>query len=308
MTLLQEIIDGASGTDVPVSTLLRKVKVLAARTGTAASLGQWVDQELSGYDEVDSVPSYRGPHPTLVLGDFYGAFGSGVKNVQIPPISFPAELRDGPLFNVTFMQPLAEIEDLALQDVTRLAWPPDGITYYNYGVQQREIQRIVREDMALAQVVRPVSRSVLTGIIDAVRTRVLDLALDIESVAPDAGEPGATDETKREAQQVVNNYNFHGAGSNIAIGSTNVTQTVNLPSPGDLDGLMRYLGAAGVPPGDLVALETALQEDGDAGESGPEGSRVKAWLAKVSADFGTKVASSGAATLALEGLKAYFGA
>lgn len=306
MTLIQEIIDGASGTDTPVSSLLRKVKVLASRTGTASSLGAWVDQELSGYNSVDDVPAYRGPHAVLVLGDFFGVMGSGIRNFQIPPSTFPADMREG-LFDVRFTQSAAELEELAKQDVIQLSWPPDGVLLYNRGVELGVIQRIVRDDMLLAQVVRPVDRSVVLGVLDAVRNRILDLALELEAVAPEAGTQGATEQVKQAAQQVVNNYNFHGAGSNIAIGSSNFTQTIGLPAAGDLEGLVRYLAAIGIAPAHLVELETALAEDAEAQESGPDGPRVRKWLARATSAVGTELVATGTATLAIEALKAFFG-
>ena len=48
MTALDDLIDGASGDDVPVATLLRKVKVLASRLRSVA-FEEWVDHELTGY-------------------------------------------------------------------------------------------------------------------------------------------------------------------------------------------------------------------------------------------------------------------
>jgi hypothetical protein len=82
-TLLGEIIDGTSGTS-SVPTLLRKLKVLAARTGSH-KLAEWVTHELDGYPNADEVPVYRGPMETIVLGCVVGFAGNQAKNVPIPP-------------------------------------------------------------------------------------------------------------------------------------------------------------------------------------------------------------------------------
>jgi hypothetical protein len=47
MTLLRDIQDAATGTDVPVATLLRKAQILAARLDHAP-LREWASQELDG--------------------------------------------------------------------------------------------------------------------------------------------------------------------------------------------------------------------------------------------------------------------
>ncbi|MBV9486907.1 MAG: hypothetical protein JO246_12720 [Frankiaceae bacterium] len=301
MTLLDEIITGASG-DVSVSMLLRQLKVVASRTGSDR-LADWVDWEMNGYPPDGDVPDYRGPFPTLVFGDFYGFAGSGVKNYGIPPITFPAEMRDSPLFTLTFYQSIAEIEDWAREDHFTLTWPTDAIQMYNALVENGAIQRIVREDMALAQVKRPITRSVMIGVLDAVRNRVLNLALELDRVAPQAGQPGAPDETRSNAASVINHYNF-GTSSNIAIGSSHVTQTVQLPEAGDRDGLLRYLGAAGLDPRLVVDLGDAIQADAqDVQAANDYGPRVKQWLEKVTGQIGTGVVTG----TAIAALKAYFG-
>jgi len=130
MSLVQELVDGASG-DVPVTSLLRKVKVVAARAEVPA-LDEWVQHELAGYRGDVELPDYRGPFETEVLGMFGGAFGSALKNAPIPSVAFPSEFRDGVLFNIAFPQPIAEIEELSqAQHGLTAPWPANAVAVVN---------------------------------------------------------------------------------------------------------------------------------------------------------------------------------
>lgn len=306
MTLLQDLVDGAAGNTTPVATLLRQLKVIAARADTQP-LDTWVSHELAGYQEARQVPAYRGPFEYPVLGHFFGAFGSQVRNVLIPPVTFPPDLRDGVLFRVWLTQSVAELEKLAAAEQTGMPWPADAVAYYNHGIQDGTIQPVVRPGMVLAAADRPLSSSVFASALDGVRTRVLDLALELEKVAPDIGQPDAAADTRAQAAQVISNH-FHGPVTNVAIGSTNVAQTVtvHLPAPGDETMLLRYLGAHGVDPSRLVALREALEHDrADAGGQHPPtaGARVKAWMGHALTDVGTNAAGGviGAAIAAFFG-------
>lgn len=310
MTLLSELVSGASGDTVPVATLLRQLKVIAART-EAAPLAEWVRHELDGYPSADDVPSYRGPLGAVVLGDFVGVANSQIRNFAIPPGTFPPEARDSGLFQLWLTQPVAELGQLATRESTLIVWPPDAVTAYNHGVRLGIIQGIVRDDMVLVQATRPVPAAVFVGVLDAVRTRVLDLALELEAAAPGAGQPDAPAETKAQAAQVVN-YHFNGPATNVAIASTKVTQsvTVALPARGDEAALLRYLGAHGVDPSRLVELREALEHDrADAGGQHPPtaGARVKAWMATALTDLGTNAAGGVIGAALTAGLGAFFG-
>lgn len=225
-------------------------------------------------------------------------------NLAIAPMTFPEDMRESHLFNLTLAQGIAEIEDFAQGDHVNMTWPADAIRYYNWAINNGQIQRAVSEDMSLTAVTRPVPRSVFVGVIDAVRNRVLDLALELDRVAPQAGQPDATSQARQEAASVINNYNF-GSASNVAIGSQHVAQTVSLPALGDRAGLLQYLGAAGVEPHLLVDLGEAIDADASEGNVLTEdfGPRVKIWLQGVSTQVGTGVATS----LILVALKSFFG-
>jgi hypothetical protein len=303
VTLLGEIVDGASG-DVPVATLLRRLLIVAARTETGR-LAEWVRFELDGYPDADRLPPYRGPFSPEVVGHFMGVAGSELNGIQIPPSSFPADMRDSVLFRLWLLNPIAEIEEMAAKDFVEIAWPADAVRFYNYGVHTGSIQRIVRDDMALAVAKRPIPRQIFIGVMDAVRTRVLDLALELEKVAPAAGQPDAPVEAKGEAANVINTYNFY-ASSNVAIASRDVTQKTGLPAMGDEKALVEFLRAAGVGSDDLEALQAALDNDrADAGgeHPGQPGGRVAEWLGRVS----TQVGSGAAGGLIVEAVKAFFG-
>ncbi|MEV4620217.1 hypothetical protein AB0J74_16110 [Asanoa sp. NPDC049573] len=302
MTLLAEVIDGAAG-PADVSTLLRKLKVVASRT-RSTKLADWVAKELEGYKNEDILPEYRGPVETIVLGHFVGMGNRQAQNVPIPPSTFPSDMRESSLFMLRIFHPVAQIADMAERDSVEFAWPADAMRYYNYGTATGIIHRVLQDDMALMTAHRPIMRQVWVGVLDAVRNRILDLALELERVAPEAGQGDATASAREKAAAVANTFNFYGT-SNVAVGSTDFEQSVNVER-GDERSLFEALRALGVMDSAISELRAALAADRSEAGTAPQrepGSRVRGWLAQASTQFG----SGAAANLVAEAVKAFFG-
>lgn len=298
-SLLDDVIAGAAGT-TPLALLLRQVKILASRTDVEV-LQDWVTQELDGYPNGVQVPAYRGPFPLTVLAHFVGPLGREIRNFQLHPAHFPAKLRDSHLFQYNLRYSIAELEALASNDFTMLTWPPDGEVLFQM-LQQRGELLLQLNDYRLAQVRCPVASTVFIGALDAVRNKILDLALDIEKVAPAAGQASAGDQDNHRAATVITNH-FH-ASSSIMMGNNPTQLVLHLPDLGDRAGLVKYLAAAGVPLPDLDDLEAALDEDeADAAASEPRQRRTRAWFAKASTTIGTGVATG----VLTEAAQAFFG-
>lgn len=293
---------------MPAATLLRKVKVVASRLGSVA-LEEWVDHELTGYPGHAELPDYRGPFRSEVKGHFGGPAGSGLRNAPVPPVGFPSDFRDGPLFSIAFRQPVAELERLATADAPLNAdWPADAVAYTNTLAAQGRVQ--LYEYMGLQQAWQVISPSQLTGIVDTVRTRILNLALSLEAIHPDAGEVGATAADPAQVHQVVTNV--YGGSPNIAVASSHFKQEVSLPV-GDRAALFDRLRELGADDDDLRELEAALSDDEASGEGTPGtgiGPRVTAWTGRMAIKAGsaaTKGALSASGGMVAKAIAAYYG-
>ncbi|MEU3457849.1 hypothetical protein ABZ671_30300 [Micromonospora sp. NPDC006766] len=309
MGLVEELVAEATNSKVPVQDLLRKLKVIAARTRTK-ELGDWVDHELSGYRDDVKLPAYRGPFQSQVYGHFSGPFGSGFQNAPIPSVAFPKEYREL-LFSVSFYQPVAELEEMARSDKTlRSEWPADALMLTQMLMREGKLSLDGR--LVLNQAYRPIPTSVVAGVLDSVRSRILDLALTLEDVAPTAGEKNGPNVSSERMNQIFHNH-IYGAPGNIAIGSTNVQQTAILPSRGDEEALIRALLAAKLDPSLVNDLRAALAEDrADNNGVNPSepGPRVSRWWSRfaLSAVSGAGAVGSGAAgDLVAQALGSYFG-
>lgn len=92
MSILAEIINGASGEGVSIDALLRKALVVASRL-QSDELKNWAKSELNGYDtkEPETLPSYRGPFAIQADGLFINEYGTaqarhqlGANSVRMP--------------------------------------------------------------------------------------------------------------------------------------------------------------------------------------------------------------------------------
>ena len=110
MSVLDEIIDGATNDSVSTSNLLRKVQIVAHRL-KATAIEAWVRQELNGYEDVEHLPKYRADLVVNVMGVWAGPMGA--RDQQ--PLSAGVIPEDAKqvLFRLNLNQSLAELEELA---------------------------------------------------------------------------------------------------------------------------------------------------------------------------------------------------
>lgn len=188
MSKVAEIIAAATEDAVSVPSLLRNLTVVAARLDTAVLL-EWVDNELAGYADSTFVPSYRGPFPTEVVGQWAGPGGSH-STVPLPSATLPEEMRKAP-YELVFRNSVSELDVLARsRDLLKHDWPSNAVATVNRMIAAGQIQPDIPMG-SLVNAYRRFSPALVVAILDAVRTRVLNLALDLEKLSPRAGEPDA---------------------------------------------------------------------------------------------------------------------
>jgi hypothetical protein len=276
MSLLHELQNAAVDATVPISTLLRKCAVLAARLDNE-ELRAWVAKELNGYESLEEIPAYR-VTAASATGHLAGPWNSGYQNITIPPSVLP---KWGRRFGeeVRFAQPIATLEDLGKgEGVVSCRWPGDLLAY-----MQTPKGNKFADGMVLYAAWQTVAKATVIGIVDTVRNRVLEFALRLEKEAPAAGEPGEPGSavptaTVTHLYQTIINAPVMG---NVATGKS-VVQTagsINVAA-GDLQALRRALNDFGIPDKDVKDLESAIEHDPPAPtlEGKP---KTTAWLATI---------------------------
>ena len=268
LELLRQIQADAVSSATPVTELLRRCQVLAARLDLP-ELGEWVRYELNGYPVEAELPEYR-VFSGIAKGHFLGPFGSGLRNAVLPAGNLPEKFRDWAR-SASLRQPIVALEEVAnaesKSNVT-LPWPGDLIAH---------VQQDFYDHMALGQAWLEVSRADFVSAVETVRNRVLTFALEAEPFVTDvAGKPTAH---SADGLSQVFHTHIYGTVGNIAQGSTGVSQ-VSVNPVGDLQALLDELQRAGVAEGDLEALKLAIHDDGPPQED-HFGEKVAAWLGRM---------------------------
>lgn len=216
MSLLREIQDAAIDSNTELAVLLRKCKVLAARLGNP-EFKQWVDNELSGYDDADNLPDYRILNVNS-KGHFSGPFQSGLRNADIPLSCIDKDFHRR-LSHSYLTQAVAALEslvDAASVGTLQEPWNPDIVAYVGQDIYQ---------GMNCMQAWKVIPVASIVAVLDAVRNRILSFVLEIEAESPDAGEApvNSSPVPQEKVHQIFNTY-ITGSVQNVATGSSNVNQ------------------------------------------------------------------------------------
>ena len=235
MSLLREIQEAATGNDVPLAVLLRKCRILAQRLGND-EFRSWVNWELNGYPNEGLLPPYR-KESAEVRGEFAGAFGRGLHNAPMP--RFHVSDKHMWLFQNVFADGVSRYETLleANEGSVQSPWPAEAVALYANSFY---------EGFVCISAWRLVDRGSISGMLNAVRNKVLEFALHIESEAPDAGEAlaGTQPVNPERAESIFTNV-IYGGHNVIAMAGKDLSQRVSVTEQPEWKELSARLGELG---------------------------------------------------------------
>jgi AbiTii len=268
--LLDKLIDLATDNQQPLTVLLRQCIVLAYELKNE-QLKEWANHELNGYSNQAEVPKYR-----TVAAGATGVFRAGYM--------FPAIKRSIPggameeahrkfAEEVHLFEPVSAYENSlnAVQSGKGQAmaykWNADLITYY---------QEAFIEGHALVDAWQEVPMGVIAGMLDTIRTRVLNMALELKS---EIGESDAdlkkvkSSEAEAEKVNSIVLTQIFGGTVYMAAGQQNVN--VQNIAVGDWEDLKKVLNESGLGEKDVAELSQALHQDNKT-----MGATVKGWISR----------------------------
>ena len=222
--LVPELVDMASTPAVSTADLLRRALVVARRLAVPEFMN-WINSELNGYGAVE-VPDYR-----RVKGDLVA------ENPIHGPVPFLAPQFEPWLTDFSNRQSIPELIHL------RNSSGPIG-SHFPSDVEKM-LMDMMRESMGVAM--RPALRFStvqIEGIIETVRSRILDWALDLEGRGIIGEGMSFTQQEKQAVQQ--QHYHFGNvSGSQIQISSSGSTQTQANTTGTDLGALKELIEGLG---------------------------------------------------------------
>jgi len=172
--LLNDIECAATTSVEPLADVLRRCKILAARL-KLPELEAWVASELGGYAEGAALPGYRVVSTPLSRGTLSASSGRQLKNAPLPVANLPAEHQRA-LTEHGLRQSISTLDVMAKNDTgIRIEWPPAMVTLAKntfYG------------DMALVSAWSMLPAGCIAGVLDTVRTRVLDFVIAVQGESP----------------------------------------------------------------------------------------------------------------------------
>ena len=305
MSLLHEIQVAVLKEGSDLGPILLRLRLLAARIGSQP-LAEWVRHESEGYPRDAELPDYRFI-PVSYTANFSGPFGSGINNAPISPYlvkKFAGEhwVRYG------MRESIAAVDDL-------LANAEDG---GHLGIDAADLilmlQGKVYADYACNSVTGTIPRSSLASIRHAVRSRVLELTLELEKSVPDAAvvtigpaalpsAPSAAAATQIAQQIIYGNFT-----SIAATGDGSTIQVAVVPH--DSKSFAQFLIDSGMVEEDAQELARLAASEKPVSNEEPRGPQVSKWLVenlKKAASCTWKMGVAVASDVVKEALLRYYG-
>jgi AbiTii len=294
MSLLEDIIKAITETDEKTSSILRKCLVLSYKLKND-SLKSWVSKELNGYDYDDpDMPEYRKINAPA-KGLFLGSFGRQINDQPIPSAVMKEEHR---LWaeRAKLTQPIAAYEEVNGGEDRVIPWPANLVAFYQ--------AKFFDGEMALNRAWQEVPGSVMVGIVDTVRTRLLTFVLELKE---------QTVEEQIEVEKLPHST-VQTLVQMTVIGGTNVFGNVEqfaatTVQVGDAESLKGTLAALGIAHEQLAALEADIAAD-QAEEPKALGKRTLDWIgrnARTAGKGAVKIGGDVATAVMTEAVKRYMG-
>lgn len=304
MSLLREIQASLISDEPNLGSILLKLRLLAARLGSDI-LGDWVKHELSGYPADVELPEYRIVGVSF-KGTFSGSFNSGIQNAPIPT-ALVEEHAGEQWTKRRVKEGVSAIDDLvkSAQESGTIGLDSSNLILI--------LQGKIYEDYACNDIRGTISRSSLIQIQNEVKSRALELTIELEKSLPAAAdivlEPEKSESIdKQEVSKIINQtiYGNYTEISNTGDGANIGVQTIQ----GNSEELEKTLEASGISEDSAKELAEIVQSEEPTSKDEPFGQKAKSWLLdnlKKAEDGTWKVGISVATDVIKKAVSGYYG-
>lgn len=289
LELQRACIDGSK----PVTDILRMAKMIAIKLGLSDDKS-WIDYELNGYKNIkEPLPAYRQiTGQVKALNPYHG----------LVPAVFKDSTMEDRLNSVDVSDSVEHLIELTKDDGT--------ITYrFEASLEARLMS--MQGEYGQMRPCKVVGNSQIAGILDSIKNRVLDWALELESNGITGENMSFSKDEKDKAAGIHINVEGNIQGN---VGQTGgiANQTFNnlVIEPGNFSSLAQHLRNNHIDDHDILELEQAIKEDGTPDNPKKLGPKVSTWVGHM-----TSKAASGAWNMSIgaggnllsEALTKYFG-
>lgn len=270
MNLLDEIKLDLTNENAALSNTLRKAKILASKL-RLPEIKDWLKYELEGYPDRYKLPEYR-IFKAINFGTFSGPYQSMVRNITLPVYNLPDSLKDF-VNKLRITEGIGELESMLNNEskTIRRKWTQEQILIARDKVE-------MENGMALVDAYQPISESLIAGIVDNIKNKLLDFILDLENSDINIT---ATVNNQKEKDKIRNMFNINIYGNdNIVTSGENVSQNIEQVKPNDINSLLQYINSLDIDKEDIVSLKDAIKSDKEP-VPGNFSDRVKKWLGNI---------------------------
>lgn len=300
MSIIQEIQTELLSANADLSTILLKMRFLASRLGSEP-LEDWVRYEAEGYPRGVEVPSYRIVDVSY-KGTWSGPWGSGIQNAPIP--GYLIEKHAGEDWTRhKVRESIAGIEALTEKKDGTL-----GIDASNLILL---LQGKIYEEWACNSVSGEISVVSMREIKQSVRSRILELTINLEKRVPEAVDvtlqkPISSSPTSNTVNQIFNQTVY---GNVNHITATDGAQINLAIIAGDADSIVKGLTEVGITKDDAKTFAEIVSSEAP-GDDKQVGNKTLDWIKKNASKAGTdawKIGSSVVTDVLTEAALRYYG-
>jgi len=262
--------------------LLRNSLLVATKL-SLTDFRSWVNHELNGYPSEGELPPYRYISTQLKLRNPYHGL-------------IPFVIDDNDMMNKICRVPLMQ----AIGGLTDLLESPQSQKQSLVMPMSPSLTASLMEiqgGYSQLEPVRTFGRNQIAGILDAVRTTVLNWSLELEAEGILGKGMTFSEKEKEKAHgtQNVNIQNFQGIIGNVT--GSNVKQDLDMNvKAGDFQSLSKQLSANGVSAADIESLQQAIATDPKPEKSDQFGPDVSSWMGSMVAKAASGVWQIGVGT------------
>jgi hypothetical protein len=271
MSILNEIQSAVLDPTANMGAVLLKLRFLASRLGND-QFADWVKYEAEGYPESIAVPEYRVVNVSF-SGTFSGGFGTAIKNAPIPQYLIEKYAGKGWVRR--------EIRS-SIAAVDHLVSDKDGDIGINAQNLMLVLQDKIYEGYACNSITGSISRVEMSEILTAVRSRVLELTMELEKSIPEAAEVEVARPAPKNVNSAQVSHIFHQTVyGNLTHVNASDKATVNFSAnKGDASALIEELIKRGIPQESAQEFAEIVASETPASSEQPLGTKAVAWISK----------------------------